>query len=102
MEVLAARHRLGETLWPFDTRCMPAIRKLAEMGLVNHKHGIVDKTEQVWLTDHGRESFVMADYIPPIFKKTGMLLRAHMDCTETWCMVRQEAMVSSCPMAYVP
>jgi len=69
MEVLAARYRLGERLWTFDSRCRPAIRRLAARGLANEIHGMVENTIRASLTDEGRAAYVTADYVPPILRK---------------------------------
>lgn len=69
MEVLAARYRLGEHLWTFDSRQRPAIRRLAARGLVNEIHGMVENSIRASLTDKGRALYVTADYVPPILRK---------------------------------
>lgn len=53
MEVLAARHRLGETLWTFPKDQSPTARKLEARGLVWSKSGIAQGTIQVYLTSAG-------------------------------------------------
>ena len=64
LEVLAARHRLGHYEWPFDTRLTPAIRSLADLGLVTFRSGIVERTVLVSLTAAGREQSLSATYKP--------------------------------------
>lgn len=54
MEVLAARHRLGEAFWPFPQNCIRAIKALEEIGLVHimKRHDVVGWI-RVRLTDKG-------------------------------------------------
>lgn len=68
LEVLAARYRLGERIWPFNTRCRPAVRALADKGLVGWKGGIVEDTVLAWLTDEGRKGVLDDSYVPPILR----------------------------------
>jgi hypothetical protein len=65
MEVLAARHRLGERVWPFPYRLVTALRELRRLGLVELKSGVIARTVVVWLTDLGRASVLADDYPPP-------------------------------------
>lgn len=65
LEVLAARHRLGERLWTFDARHKKAIEALADLGLVTHMHGMVEKTVRASLTDEGIKRQVSDNYMPP-------------------------------------
>lgn len=62
IDVLVARFRLGETIWPFDLRNAAALRRLESRGLINRMGGNVENTERVWLTeralhDHGPSWF---------------------------------------------
>jgi hypothetical protein len=65
LEVLAARHRTGESRWPFPSRLRPAVRALSDAGLVDWKSGTVSKTIQVWLTPAGRAAMLSDTYRPP-------------------------------------
>lgn len=65
LEVLAARHRLGELVWTFATRHRPAIRRLEARGLVAWKHGVVENTVIVQLTADGVAEAISPDYTPP-------------------------------------
>jgi DNA-binding MarR family transcriptional regulator len=65
METLAARHRTGETHWTFPTKATPAVRRLEDVGLVRWKSGIVERTILVWMTDAGRDLFLMPGYEAP-------------------------------------
>lgn len=67
-EVLAARLRLGETLWTFDTNVLPAAKRLEKAGLISTTHGIVEKTFRASLTEAGREHFLDAEYVAPVLK----------------------------------
>ncbi len=64
LEVLAARYRLGEYAWTFPTSARPALRKLAERGLVEWKAGSRHKTVLAWLTDSGRAASLSPDWRP--------------------------------------
>lgn len=68
MEVLGARHRLGEKVWPFPTSAKRSLDSLEKLGLIGHKSGVVEKTRNVWLTDEGREAVLDSSYVPPILK----------------------------------
>ncbi len=65
MCVLAARYRLGETLWTFRSDMAPAARKLQQAGLVRWKSGVVERTIQVWMTSKGRAEYLSPSYVPP-------------------------------------
>lgn len=66
MEVLAARYRLGETLWTFPTKMRAIANRLAEKGLIDEPdHGVVERTFRTSLTDKGREEFMDAHYLSP-------------------------------------
>lgn len=69
LEVLGARYRLGETIWPFDSKLRPQLRKLESHGLVTRMHGIVENTERASLTEAGRDMVLTAVYVPPVFAK---------------------------------
>lgn len=69
MEVLGARYRLGEHMWPFPNRAKRALDALASLGLLNHKSGIVERTRNAWLTDLGRASVLSADYVPAVRRR---------------------------------
>lgn len=64
-EVLAARIRLGEQCWTFPTSVRPAIKRLAERGLIGWKHGTLPKTCLVWFTEEGRDTFLWDEYQLP-------------------------------------
>lgn len=66
MEVLAARHRLGEQCWHFDTRHTRALNELTAAGLIWWQRGFEPKTALVFLTDAGRASeYLSGTYVAP-------------------------------------
>jgi hypothetical protein len=71
LEVLAARHRLGERIWTLDRNAAvtSALRVLEKEGLVVYKSGVVQNTYLAYLTDAGKAEMMSADYVPPILKK---------------------------------
>lgn len=69
MEVLAARYRLGESIWTFDSRHARTLNRLAERGLVRTMHGIVEKSVRAFLTEKGIEAYIDEHYVPPIARK---------------------------------
>jgi len=71
LEVLAARHRLGENLWPFRSTLAPALRRLEQLGLVWTMHGSVENTVRAGLTEAGRDAVLSSTYIPPVFRPSG-------------------------------
>lgn len=62
MEVLAARHRLGEVLWPFPSNLAVPLRALEERGLVTVMHGNVQGTVRASLTATGSVQWLDASY----------------------------------------
>jgi len=68
MDVLAARHRLGETLWTFSSRLTPAAKKLGARGLAHWKSGVVEKTIQVWLTEEGKKAWLSPTFDTEVSK----------------------------------
>lgn len=69
LEVLAARVRLGEEIWTFEARHKRTLEQLANKGLVNVLHGIVQGTVRASLTEAGRAEVLSADYVPPILRR---------------------------------
>lgn len=69
LEVLAARYRLGENHWTFDSRHKPALLKLHSRGLVTVMHGVMENTCRASLTEEGKAEYVDGKYEPPIFKQ---------------------------------
>jgi len=67
LEVLAARYRLGEDLWTFDSRHKTALRQLEEAGLVTLIHGTVYRTVRASLTERGVAESLTNVYTAPLF-----------------------------------
>lgn len=65
LEILAARHRLGETWWTFSTRHLTALRPLEKRGLVGLMHGNVARTCLACLTEAGRKAALSETYEGP-------------------------------------
>ncbi|MFG1846741.1 hypothetical protein [Micromonospora carbonacea] len=72
LEVLAARHRLGEPCWTFPSRpsIRTAVAALNVAGLVVWKSSPAPRAVQVWLTEEGRSAALDASYVPPINRPT--------------------------------
>jgi len=64
LEVLGARHRLGENLWPFRSTLVPALRRLEQLGLVWMMHGSVENTVRAGLTETGKDAVLYSAYVP--------------------------------------
>lgn len=65
MEVLAARARLGEELWPFPSILSVALRALEDAGLISVMHGNVPGSLRARLTEAGRKHSLRPGYAPP-------------------------------------
>ncbi len=65
LEVLAARHRTGEQLWPFPSRVRPALVALKQLGLIETMHGNVPHTLRARLTEPGLRAVISPTYVPP-------------------------------------
>jgi hypothetical protein len=70
LEVLAARHRLGEHVWPFPTSVAPAVAALNRAGLVDQLNGNQPHTVRAQLTDKGRAAVLFGDYVSPLHTPT--------------------------------
>lgn len=68
MEVLTARHRLGESFWTFKSMHEKVLRELEREGLVWVMHGVVEGTLRAGLTDEGKKLYLSASYTPPILE----------------------------------
>jgi hypothetical protein len=68
LETLAARHRLGESLWTFTAKTRPVLRELEDLGLAWTESPIVPRTVRAALTEQGRALMLSEDYIPPILR----------------------------------
>jgi hypothetical protein len=65
MEVLAARARTGDDLWPFPSNLSTALRSLEDAGLVTVMHGSVPRSLRARLTEAGRIHSLEPGYVPP-------------------------------------
>lgn len=65
LDGLAARHRLGERVWPFSTRLRPALDALESAGLITLMHGNVERTVRASLTEAGQAAVLAPGYTPP-------------------------------------
>jgi DNA-binding MarR family transcriptional regulator len=65
LEVLAARHRLGEQFWTFPTRVSQPVRELEKTGLVSINSSVTEKTVRVALTEAGKAAAMSDSYQPP-------------------------------------
>jgi len=64
LEVLIARHRLGEKVWTFDRRFKNAVETMPEVG--GWKWGVVGGTILVWLSDEFiKDYFTNSIYVAP-------------------------------------
>lgn len=68
LEVLGARHRLGEAIWTFESRHKATLVKLKNRGLVNVYSGVIQRTVRAGLTENGTKFVMSDDYTPPVFK----------------------------------
>ncbi|MFJ8690312.1 hypothetical protein [Micromonospora wenchangensis] len=68
LEVLAARHRLGEPCWTFPSRpgIRTAVAALNVAGLVTWKSSPAPRAVLVWLTEAGKSAALDETYVPPI------------------------------------
>lgn len=74
MDVLAARHRLGDTTWTFSTKASPAAQRLERKGLARWKYGIVEKTILVSLTEEGKKEWLRPGFDTEVSKAEGITL----------------------------
>jgi DNA-binding MarR family transcriptional regulator len=68
LEALMARHRLGHTLWTFDSSVSKALLRLADKGYVTVMHGVTENTVRARLTSLGEAEFLSENYKAPAFK----------------------------------
>lgn len=66
MEVLAARHRLGETWWTLDSKTKAAAKACEALGLLSLMHGIVPQTYRAAISAKGLAATLSPEYVPPI------------------------------------
>jgi hypothetical protein len=66
LDVLAARYRTGEKVWPFSTRYQAAIRLLEERGLIWQMDGDQPYTTRVGFTAAGTAMLLTSTYRSPL------------------------------------
>ena len=66
MEVLAARHRLGEHLWSFPSELRRPLDVLVRAGLIDVLNSPAPGALRAWLTDAGRKHVLKPGYVPPV------------------------------------
>lgn len=71
MDVLAARHRLGEQTWTFSSKVSPAAQRLERRGLAWWKYGITEKSIVVGLTDEGKKLWLSPTFDTEVSKANG-------------------------------
>lgn len=68
VEVLIARYRLGELLWPFPTSAGKSLKALTDKGIIGYQAASVEKHYNVWFTDAGKKRYLSFNYVPPILR----------------------------------
>ena len=88
MEVLIARWRLGENIWPFnDTKpILQALMTLEGKGWLGYKNGVVQHTLNAWPTVDGIVQFTGTEYFEPVRRQTLQEAKA-----EVWDECAREA-----------
>jgi len=66
LEVLAARYRLGNKTWTFESRSNASLKKLADKGLLNFNSASTEGASLVWLTDLGVAILFPNKYSSPV------------------------------------
>lgn len=74
LEVLAARHRLGERIWTFDSRLTQTIMGLGRLNLVTPIDGNVERTIRASLTKEGEKFVLDPGYSSPLDKENAQLI----------------------------
>lgn len=64
--VLAARVRLGESVWTFGNRHLRALRSLRDKGVVQFDHAPVEGHQLVRFTQAGHDEWVTQGYVAPV------------------------------------
>ena len=74
LEVLAARHRLGEPFWPFSRRLRRHLDILQAAGLISYESDVMPDAYRVRLTEAGRREALSDTYVSPDARRTDDLL----------------------------
>lgn len=90
LELLAARHRLGEAFWHVHARpaVVRAAKALEKLGFIGMQGGQVEKHFRAWLTDRGRELVMDEEYTPPILRQRQLDCYTHPDVGEDHACAR--------------
>jgi hypothetical protein len=68
VEVLIARSRLGELLWPFPTSAGKSLKALADREIIGYQSASVEKHYNAWFTESGKKRYLSYNYVPPILR----------------------------------
>ena len=68
VEVLIARYRLGELLWPFPTSAGKSLKALTDKGLIGYQSASTEGSYNVWFTAEGKKRYLSFNYVPPILR----------------------------------
>ncbi|GEL46588.1 hypothetical protein CHO01_17040 [Cellulomonas hominis] len=90
MEVLAARHRLGEQRWTFEPEVRPALRALEDGGLVQILDGHSTGRVGARLSAAGLVHYVRAGYTTPADRLREALADKQAEIEQVWTFVRTE------------
>ena len=69
VELLIARHRLGERVWTFSNQQLGVSRRLEKKGYISTKGGVTEGNFRAWLTDDAKEALLSYPYVPPVFEQ---------------------------------
>lgn len=90
MEVLSARHRLGESFWTFESRFRATLRALEDGGLVHIIDGHVAGPVEARLSAAGRLIYVSTNYQSPADHLREKLAEKQAEIDQLWSMLREE------------
>lgn len=90
MEVLAARHRLGEQFWTFESKLRGTLRTLEDGGLVVIIGGHTAGPVEAHLSAAGRLIYVSATYTSPADHLREKLQQERAGTEQLWAMIRAE------------
>jgi galactose-1-phosphate uridylyltransferase len=68
VEVLIARYRLGEVLWPFPNKAVKSLKALTDKGIIGYQSAPTQGSYNVWFTDKGKKDYLSFNYVPPILR----------------------------------
>lgn len=70
LEVLAARYRLGERVWPFERRYRRQLDRLQAAGFITYQSGVHSEYD-ARLTPQGIDALLSPTYRPPSYRAVG-------------------------------